>query len=141
MAQTRGEVITISASSAKTTSSTAAFQLFDPDSAVFYLVVTASSSPTTLDMYLQHSLDAGSTWTDFAHFTQVGAVSTSYQALQWTRKQTDGTGGTNVIVTGDAALAATKVINGPIASNYLRAKWVIAGTSYTFSLKVVMDRD
>jgi hypothetical protein len=46
-----------------------------------------------------------------------------------------------VIVTGDAALAAAKVLNGPIATSSFRAKWVIAGTSYTFSLIACLDRD
>ena len=146
MATVRGAVQTITASSAKTTSSTAAVNLGlniggDPDAATFILNVTASSSPTTLDVYLQTSPDAGVTWYDFGRFTQVGAVSTSIQALQWSRKTMDATQGTSIIVTGDAALAQTKVICGPIVGSYFRAKWVISGTSYTFSLIAILDRD
>jgi hypothetical protein len=62
-------------------------------------------------------------------------------SVLWTRRDNDGTAGTGVIVTGDAALAAAKVLNGPIATSLFRAKWVIAGTSYTFSLIACLDRD
>jgi hypothetical protein len=111
-----------------------------PDAANFILNVSASSSPTTLDVYLQTSTDSGTTWYDFGHFTQVGAVSTSIQALQWSRRANDATNATAVIVTRDAALAAAKVINGPIVDSAFRVKWVIAGTSYTFSLLAILDK-
>lgn len=142
MAAVRGQVVPITASSVKSASgNSGVVRIPNPDSAVFYLIVTASSAPTSLDVYLQHSLDAGATWIDFAHFTQVGVATTAFQALQWTRKQTDGTAGTDVIGAGDGVLAAAKVINGPIIANYFRAKWVITGTSYTFSMSAVIDRD
>ena len=141
MAQVRGQVVTISASSAKTTSgNSGVVQLPFPDQATFILNVTASSSPTTLDVYLQTSPDAGTTWYDFAHYTQVGAVSTSIQAVQWCRFASAATNDTQVIATGDAALAAAKVVQGPIVDAYFRAKWVIAGTSYTFSMLAICDR-
>jgi hypothetical protein len=139
-----GSVQVISASSAKTTSGnsgTLSLGKGSSDAAIFFLNVTASSAPTTLDVYLQTSPDAGTIWFDFARFAQVGAVSTSIQALQWSRRNSDGTQGTQVIVTGDAALAASKVINGPIVDSFFRAKWVIAGTSYTFSLTAILDLD
>jgi hypothetical protein len=139
----RGAVFTISAASAKTTSgNSGVLNLPDPDAAMFILNVTASSSPTTLDVYLQHSPDSGTTWYDFAHFTQVGAVATSIQAMNWDRKS-DATNAasTAVTVTGDAAIAASVVISAPIVASQFRAKWVIAGTSYTFSLIMVYDRD
>jgi hypothetical protein len=111
-----------------------------PDAATFFLKVTASSSPTTLDVYLQTSTDAGTTWYDFGHFTQVGAVSTSIQALQWSRRANSATNATAVIVTGDAALAAATVINGPIVDSAFRVKWAISGTSYTFSVVAILDK-
>jgi hypothetical protein len=46
-----------------------------------------------------------------------GAVAIGIQSLLWTRRDNDGTAGAGVIVTGDAALAAAKVLNGPIASS------------------------
>jgi hypothetical protein len=141
----RGGTLTITASSAKTTSGNSGVVQFPegaPDAVQFILNVTASSTPTTLDIYLQHSPNAGTTWYDFAHFAQVGAVSTSIQALTWSRRTGPTIAATQaVVVTGDAALAAGVVINGPIVDNYFRAKWVVAGTSYTFSLTGIYDKD
>lgn len=143
MAKERGAVVVISASSAKTTSgNSGVITVPSMDAAQFILNVTASSSPTTLDVYLQHSPNGGSTYYDFGHFTQVGAVSTNIQSLVWRRRPSNvNTASQAVTVTGDAALAAGVVLNGPIADNYFRAKWVIAGTSYTFSLTAVYDSD
>ncbi len=141
----RGAVQTLVASAAQTTTgNSGAINLGSgiggsPDAATFILNVTASSSPTTLDIYLQTQV--GLTWYDFAHFTQVGAVATSIQVAQWTRRAMDATQGTPVIVTGTAALAAAKVINGPIVDSLFRVAWVISGTSYTFSVVAILDRD
>lgn len=146
MSVVRGSVVTLSASGVKSQSNNSGIINFasgigSPDAATFILNVTASSSPTTLDVYLQHSTDAGTTWYDFGHFTQVGAVSTSIQALQWSRRATTATNGTAVIVTGNAALAAGTAINGPIVDGFLRVRWVIAGTSYTFAVLAIVDKD
>lgn len=140
-----GHVVTFVASTVFTTGTTAtALQRWDAlgtaDAAQFILTVTASNTPTTCDVYLQHSPDEGTTWYDFAHFTQVGAVSTSTQSASWSRRNYDGTQGTAVIATGDAALAAAKVIAGPIAGA-LRAKVVVVGTSYTLAITAITDKD
>jgi len=141
----RGSVSTISASSVKSASGnsgTVSLAAGPTDACLFILNVTASSAPTTLDVYLQQSPNQGTTWYDFAHFAQVGAVSTSIQALTWGRRTTPNITATQAVVTtGDAALAAGVVINGPIVDNFFRAKWVIVGTSYTFSLTAICDQD
>lgn len=140
----RGQVVTISASSAKAASGNSGSIVIgrSMDAAQFILNVTASSSPTTLDVYLQQSPNSGTTWYDFAHFAQVGAVSTSIQALTWSRRTAPNITATQaVVVTGDAALAAGVVINAPIVDAQFRAKWVITGTSYTFSLIAITDSD
>lgn len=144
----RGAVQTLVAAGNHTTSSTsgtinlAKLAGGSADAVQFFLNVTESGTPTTLDVYLQHSPDSGTTWYDFGHFTQVGAVSTSIQSLTWARKnQADNTTAKAVTVTGDAALASGVVINGPIVDTYFRVKWVIAGTSYAFSVFCVFDRD
>lgn len=116
------------------------FTYGSPGSATFSLVVTASSSPTTLDLYLQTSLD-GSTWIDFGHFSQIGAVATAASSLQWARSQKDATQATQSLATGDGVLAAGKAVNGPIIDNWIRVKWVIVGTSYTFAVSVIWDQD
>lgn len=139
----RGKVTTITASSAKAASGNAPVTFGrSADSAQFILNVTASSAPTTLDVYLQHSPDGGTTWYDFAHFAQVGAVATNIQALTWQRRSSVNITATQaVVVTGDAALAAGVVIDAPIVDSQFRAKWVLVGTSYTFSLIAVTDSD
>lgn len=143
MANIRGQVVTISAISVKSaTGNSGVIQPFQADAAQFILNVTASSSPTTLDVYLQSSPNAGTTWYDFAHFAQVGAVSTSIQSITWSRRTAPNITATQaVVVTGTAALAAGVVINAPIVDDYFRAAWVISGTSYTFSLIAVTDAD
>jgi predicted solute-binding protein len=144
MAQFRGQVTTLLASAVQSASGTKAITGTSwnaPDKATILLNVSASSSPTTLDLYLQTSTDAGTTWYDVAHFTQVGAVATSIQAAQWCRIAPAANNDTSVIVTGDAALAAAKVVNGPVADNWMRLKWVLAGTSYTFAVLAILDRD
>jgi|ERR1700730_61495 hypothetical protein len=75
MPAVRGNIQTLAASAARTTSgNTGAINLStlcggEPDAAQFILNVTASSAPTTLDVYLQWSLDQGATFYDFGHFT------------------------------------------------------------------------
>ena len=140
----RGQVVTISASSVKAASGNSGTVIIgrSMDAAQFILNVTASSGPTTLDVYLQHSPNSGTTWFDFAHYAQVGAVSTSIQSLTWNRRTTPTIAATQaVVVTGDAALAAGVVINAPIVDAQFRAKWVLVGTSYTFSLIAITDSD
>src|SRR5215467_4053468 len=73
---------------------------------------------------------------------QIGAVSTNIQLIQWARRsQALNAANTADTVTGDAALAAGVVLNSPIIDNYFRVRWVIAGTSYTFSVIGILDRD
>lgn len=70
------------------------------------LILTASGSPTTLDVIIEHSYDGGTTWVKLAAFTQLGAVSSGSQSLH---------------------------IPAP-HSGLLRSSYTISGTSYTFSL-------
>ena len=114
----------------------------EPDAAQFMLNATTVSGTTpTLDVYLQWSSDAGTTWWDFLHFAQV--TTTGKQSGLWGRRVSDGTGGTDIIANGDAVLAASKVINAPISSSSFRIKWVISGTitAINFSVLAVLDRD
>lgn len=114
----------------------------EPDGAQFMLNATTMSGTTpTLDVYLQWSSDAGTTWWDFVHFAQV--TTTGKQSALWTRRDNDGTGGTGVIATGDAVLGASKVIAAPINSSSFRVKWVISGTitAINFSVLACQDRD
>lgn len=146
MSSVRGNVATLYTSAALTTSGTSATLNLsqycggEPDGAMFLLnAQTVSGTTPTLDVYLQWN--DGTNWWDFIHFTQ--NTTTGKQAALWTRRDNDGTAGTGVITTGDAVLAAGKVLAGPISSDSFRVKWVIGGTitAINFSLLACMDRD
>lgn len=101
-------------------------------SGVFLLDVTNASSLVghTLDVYLQSSVD-GSTWDDFAHFTQVlGNGGAKKYLARWQGLIAPTTA---QAAPQDAALAAG-VTAGPIAVLW-RVKWVQAGGSFDFSVK------
>ena len=144
MSQIRGAAITLASTTAGTgtgTSSVVIWQGAAMDAANFYLNVSTATGVTTADIYLQTSYNAGSTWQDFVHFTQV-TTTTQVQVAQWSRKVTSPNSSGATITTGDAVLAAAKVVNGPICDNYFRVKWVIAATtSYGFQVVAIADRD
>ncbi len=111
--------------------------------AAFLLNVTAAATDAgdTLDVYVQHSSDGGTTYDDFIHFTQVlGNGGAKKFVAHWV-----GTiAPTSALhAPADAALAAG-VNQGPIGDT-LRVKWVIvdAGTanvSFTFSVTMSPTR-
>jgi hypothetical protein len=135
----RGQT-TLVASGARAASGTQAVTIQAPnlyDSAVFLLNVTAAATDVgdTLDVYLQHSPDGGTTWDDFAHFTQVlgngGAKKYLASWAHWVTAESE------MKAPADGALAAG-VLQGPVAATW-RVKWVVvdAGTvnaSFTFSV-------
>ena len=105
--------------------------------AQFLLNVTAAATDATdtLDVYIQSSPDAGTTWDDFVHFTQVlGNGGAKKFVAYW-----------NALVAPDAELAAPAdaamaagVKQGPIGE-ILRVKWVVVDAaaddaSFTFSV-------
>lgn len=106
---------------------------------IFLLTVSAAATDAgdTLDVYVQHSVDDGTTWDDFVHFTQVlGNGGAKKFIATWLR---DVTPESEVKAPADAALAAG-VLQGPISPT-LRVKWVIVDTgtdnaSFTFSVSV-----
>jgi hypothetical protein len=82
----------------------------------------------TLDVYLQHSVDGGTTFTDFIHFTQVVGNDTvpKNHFGHWVAIMTPSAA---MHATEDVALSAG-VKQGPIG-DYLRVKWVIVAASTT----------
>ncbi len=111
-----------------------------PDHLNLLLNVTAvAGTGPTLDVYVQTSLDGGTTWYDFVHFNQVTAV--GEQVAQWSQWNAANANKAPT-VTGDAVLAAATVINGPIVPQQVRVKWVIGGTSpsFTFAVTAAMSR-
>jgi hypothetical protein len=144
MADIKGAMITLLPSTVATTGT--GTQVFSWgsgsfDTASLYVNVTTSSGPQTLDVYVQTSWNQGANWADFIHFGQVQTTSSSLQVAQWSRKATSNSATAAVIATGDANLAAGKVVNGPVWDNYMRVKYIVAGTSYTFSVFAAADRD
>ena len=132
--------ITLVPSAARTASGTQAVTINAPnlyDSAVFLLSITAAATDVgdTLDVYLQHSPDGGTTYDDFAHFTQVlgngGAKKYLASWAHWVTAESE------MKAPADGGLAAG-VLQGPVGSTW-RIKWVVvdAGTanaSFTFSV-------
>lgn len=104
--------LTLSASSLKDSSSNGSS--IDPEGACvgyFTLDVTASDTPTTLDVVIEELMTDDSTWYTAGSFTQVGAVG-----------------------------SANQTIAVPLAGRKVRAKWTIVGASYTFSVSGVAKR-
>jgi hypothetical protein len=112
-------------------------------SAIIALNVSAITTGTTLDVYIQEELPVSgatdkrgdvptgtSVWNDFLHFTQVTTSTGTWVASV--------VGGSNVAsALKDAALAAGTVISGPIGTNW-RVKYVAVGTSYTFAVTAIL---
>jgi hypothetical protein len=131
--------VTLVTSAARTASGTQAVTIPAPnlyDAAVFLLSVSAAATDAidTLDVYLQSSPDGGTTWDDFAHFTQVlGNGGVKKYLATWSQFVTAES---EMKAPADAALAAG-VLQGPVSSTW-RVKWVVvdanANASFTFSV-------
>lgn len=98
--------------------------------------MAATDATDTLDVYVQHSPDGGTTYDDFVHFTQVlGNGGAKKYIATWFR---DMAPETEMKAPADASLAAG-VLQGPIGST-LRVKWVVvdsgnADQSFTFKVE------
>ena len=105
--------------------------------AEFLLNVTAAATAAgdTLDVYVQASVDAGTTWDDFIHFTQVlGNGGVKKELFRWQGMIAPTTANA---APADAALAAATIKQGP-HGNLWRVKYVIVSAtapSFTFSVK------
>jgi hypothetical protein len=137
-----GHVQNLVASAARTTTgNTAALALDFPCEIMTVILNLASvtgSSPT-LDLYIQTSIDGGATWIDFYHNRQTGSA--GVYVGRWAAGPENNVSGVDV-TSGDAVLAAGVILNGPIVPGKIRVKWVIAGTtpSFTFAVDVIMSR-
>lgn len=92
---------------------------------------TAGSTPT-LNVYVQVSGDAGTTWNDRVSFVQSTTGSTSQEVML----NAFPSAGTGPAATKDGTLTAGSAVNGLLAGN-VRAKYVVGGTAsptYTVSL-------
>ncbi len=121
---------TLVSSAARTSSSTASVELGESyaiEAAVFQLAVTAAATDVddTLDVYVQQSVDGGTTWDDFVHFTQVlGNGGAKVFLASWQRQVAPES---ELKAPADAALAAG-VLQGPVSPQW-RVKWVVVDSN------------
>ncbi len=103
----------------------------------FETVFTRASGGTTLDVYLQTSLDGGTTWFDIH---QHAYVTTDLKKITVTTGYS-GTALTNApvpLTPGDAALTANTTVPG-LLGDRLRIKYVVAGSYVgTFSASAIV---
>lgn len=97
----------------------------------FVLDITGTISGTspTLDVYLQDSVD-GTVWDDRVHFAQLTGVSSGAFVASV------GTGSITLGATTDATLAAGTVKDGIPIAPFIRAKFVVGGTTPSFPIKL-----
>jgi len=134
--------VTLVPSAARTTSSTAAVVVPVElvQSAIFQLAVSAAATDVgdTLDVFIQHTVDGGTTWDDFVHFTQVlGNGGAKKFLASWSRAPTPES---ELKAPVDGTLAAG-VLQGPVGPSW-RVKWTVvdAGTAnVSFTFSVVMQ--
>lgn len=116
-----------------------------PQSALFFLNVAqvSPSSSHTLDVYVQHSPDNGTTYDDFAHFIQVPGKTpaTATQIAQWVRDSAPSSSAvsnfTSVRTPATQALAAGLVMQGPVGPMW-RAQAVATGASSSTPWRVTL---
>lgn len=134
------ELHTLLASAAQTASGTQEIAAIDaPQAAVFLLDLTAAATDgtDTLNVYIQRSIDGGTTWRDVVSFAQFdGTASAAKHEALWTLQGV--TPDNEIGAVNDGALAAGNVDQGCMLAPDLRVKWVIAGApgpSFSFSVK------
>lgn len=101
----------------------------------FQLAVTAAAAAAgdTLNVYVQSSTDNGTTWDDFASFTQIlGNGGVKNFAAGWTAVATAPAAAHAV---QDGVLAAGSVQQGPNGDLW-RIKWVMGGAGPNFTFAV-----
>jgi hypothetical protein len=92
--------------------------------------LNATTVTTTVDVYIQHSVDGGSNYDDFINL-HVAAAAIKY--AQWSRSAVSATAANNVHSKSDAALTANTVLTGPVGSDW-RIKVVTVGANSAYTL-------
>lgn len=141
-------MITVLPSAVRTASGAAALagiqHVEQLESCEFQLTVSAAATEAgdTLDVYVQHSIDGGTTYDDFLHFTQVlGNGGAKKFLASWFRNMAPES---ELKPPADATLAAG-ALQGPVGDLW-RIKWIIvdananANQSFTFKLDAVPVR-
>lgn len=133
--KTAGRRLAMLASTTITAAATAATTAITGLAGVTYIIIQAAltygSGGTTVDVYLQTSLDGGVTWIDIANLSFAKATASKVSAVNTTVALAAGT------VPGDAALAANTIVNGLIGDR-IRLKYVSVGV-YADDTKLQVD--
>lgn len=131
---------TLVASAARTASgNSGAITLSDGpfDDIIIEVDVTAASGTTpTLDIYVQETLD-GTNYVDVAHFTQITAALTNKARVALKRGNLSDAIKEGI---GDATVAAN-TLGLPLMTDKGRVKWVIGGTTPSFTFSVTSYAD
>lgn len=103
-------------------------------SGVFMLLVSAvTGTSPTLDVWLQHSVDGGTTWDDFGHFTQSTAAATRVAHVSF--HSTAGVlAGFGLERAAQAKASTAGVFRDGAIGGLVRAAYTIAGTSPSFTV-------
>lgn len=111
------------------------FEVLEAAILILDVTVAGSVAGDTLDAYVQHSWDEGTSFDDFVHFTQVLGNGGAKKALGYWLVY-GGSPTTPMKAPQDAALAVG-VQQGPVGPTW-RVKWVIVngGGSHTFTFSV-----
>lgn len=133
--------IVVAASGAVTASGNSGAVLIQPGLPVqvltFEVAVTAASGTTpTLDLYLQESLDGGTTFVDLAHLAQITAALTNPTRVSFAARELTQASDAIHAGVGDATTSAGQLSGLPLVSNVVRAKWVVGGTTPSFTMAV-----
>jgi hypothetical protein len=102
---------------------------------ILELIVTASTTPTSLDVAVQTSLDGGATWFTVVNFTRVGAVASSRELV---KVFSDAAFATGIVPAADPAPGATLVVNNFAWGDRWRVQRTSVGTSYTYSVRAFL---
>lgn len=98
------------------------------DSLIIYANLTGATGGT-LDVYLQVSPDGGTTWVDYAHFTQIAAGAAAIHRVWTVTRRAQQTSIVTVGTGTSPALAAHTIIGGEFGDR-MRVVYVAgAGTS------------
>lgn len=97
-------------------------------------VTAVSGTSPTLGVYFQQSLDGGITFVDVARFAQITAATTNPHYISLAVGATNAVSG----AIGDGTIPASS-LGTSLVSNVWRVKWVIGGTtpSFTFSVDAI----
>lgn len=119
-----------SPASASTSISTLIVTGLDAFEAMKIVTIFQGATGGTLDIYLQMCDDQdGSTWVDYAHFTQIAAGAASATSLYSVTRQTERLTAIAVAVGDTPALAAGTVLGGEFGAKMRVVMVAGAGTS------------